>query len=105
LPEYRQEFEDEDDFMNYMFENGVLEIAGIDQEGNFLVKANLDRAKEVSPAFYNSLVEDQDKDLLELFDKGLIDIEYDENLNVSVRLSELGKAVMMVEDTDLEKDQ
>lgn len=46
-----------------------------------------------SPSLYAAMMSDIDETLIELFKEGLIDIQYDEDLNVLVSLSEDGKRI------------
>jgi hypothetical protein len=74
--------DDTDKLMQHYLEIGALEVVGIEDDGQFLFKLGPD-AKELAPELYESWMEDVDKDLLSLYEKGLIGVEYDENLNPS----------------------
>jgi len=83
--------EDYDEVMAEMLDQGILEVAGIDEEdGQFLLQLG-PNAQELAPELYEAWVGDIDEDLMSLYQKGLIDIEYDEELNVSFGLTEKGK--------------
>lgn len=94
MTEYRTEFKDSEDFMQYMFDQDVLSIHGIDESGEFLIQTDLNRAKEVCPPFFEALMEDQDKDLIEMYEAGLINIEYNDDLEVMIGLTEKGIETM-----------
>jgi hypothetical protein len=46
------------------------------------------------PELYKEIMEDIDSTMLDLFEKGLVDIEYDENLQAMFKVSEKAKEVL-----------
>ena len=46
------------------------------------------------PALYEEVQNDIDSDLMHLYENGYVDIEYDENLNVKFKPTELTKDLM-----------
>jgi len=54
----------------------------------------MDMLKEVLPDLYDTIMEDLDNTMLELYEKGLAEVEYDEQLNAHFKISEEGKQVL-----------
>jgi len=83
-----------DSFMLELIENGALEPHGVDADGEIIYQFNMKILKQVSPQMYNSVMDDLDKDLMQLYELGLVDISYDENLNATFSASEKGREYM-----------
>lgn len=79
--------------MEHYVEIGAIAINGINDDGSFIYVVT-DEAKEIAPELWEVHHEMIDEALLDLFDKGLIEIEYDENLNVGMKMSAEGKELM-----------
>lgn len=97
--------EDFNELMKYLEEVGaVVRMSESEDSDNPLYKFNLDILREHVPDMYDLLMEELDNELLELYKKGLVDIEYDENLNAQFSISEKGKIFaetgIMPEDED-----
>jgi hypothetical protein len=71
---------------------GVIEVVGIEEDGEFIFKIT-DLAKEIAPELWEVHVEEVDKIFMELFDMGLVNITYNENLEAEFELTEEGKSV------------
>jgi hypothetical protein len=89
---------DNDEFENYfayLLDQGVYVPAGIDEDGEAQYKFVPEVAKVVSPELYWLEMNEVDKTLLDLIDKGLVqmDIKPDEdgNLDAIYSLTEAGK--------------
>lgn len=78
----------------FLEECGALVWVGMDQNGERLFQFNLDILKEELPEMYESIMEDLDAEMLHLFQAGLIEVEYDENLNSFFNITEAGKKVL-----------
>lgn len=78
----------------YLEEQGAVVWDGMDESGEALFKFNLERLKDVMPELYDDIINDIDKDLMKLYEQGLVDLEYDEELNAKFKLSEKGEEVM-----------
>lgn len=85
--------EDYDKLMEHYIEIGAITVNGINHDGSFIYVVT-EAAKEIAPELWEVHHEMIDEALLELFDKGLIDIEYDEDLNVNMKVSDDGKKMM-----------
>lgn len=81
---------EEEDYMQYYIDIGAIEMIGVDPNGEFLFSIT-DKAKEVAPELWENHSQHVNETLLDLFDKGLVEIEYDEDLNVNFKISEEGK--------------
>lgn len=84
---------EEEDYMQHYIDIGAIEIIGVDPSGEFLLSIT-DKAKDVAPELWETHIEYIDKTLLDLFDKNLLEIEYDEELNVNFKISEKGKQLI-----------
>lgn len=76
---------DEEDMIGYLEEEGAIIWEGMDEQGEALFKFNLPRLKEVMPELYDDVMADIDADLMKLYEEGLVELEYDENLNALFR--------------------
>ena len=75
-----------DEILEYYIEIGAIEIAGVDKEGEILFSIT-EKAKEIAPELWESHQTHVDNTLVELYKKGLIEVEYDENLEAKIKLS------------------
>jgi hypothetical protein len=78
--------------LDHLIEIGAIEIVGVDESGEFILGIT-ELAKEVAPDLWEAHVAHVDETLLELYDKGLMQVDYDENLEASFSLSEEGMRV------------
>jgi hypothetical protein len=81
-----------DDKLAYYIEVGVVEIAGVEDSGEFIFKIT-DKAAELAPELWDAHKEHVDDILLDLFEKGLLSVSYNEDLEAIIELSEEGKQV------------
>jgi hypothetical protein len=56
-------------------------------------RVNLNVMEEVFPEFFKIHMEEVDETILSLYEKGLVDVEYDENLVARFSLTEKGEQV------------
>jgi len=84
-------FENDDDFFQYLLEKGAMEPYGINEAGEPLYKFNIEVLQEVMPEAAEVLKEEIDNDLMHLYEMGLVDISYNENLEATFSISEKGK--------------
>jgi hypothetical protein len=80
--------------MQHLIEEGAAFVDGIDEEGEAIYKFDMEVLEEVMPELHQAMVDDMDSILLNLFQKGLIDVSYDEDLNALMAISEEGKAIL-----------
>jgi hypothetical protein len=82
-----------DRLMEHYVDIGAISVNGIDKEGNFIYLVT-DAAEILAPGLWEAHHAMVDEALLNLFDQGLIDVEYDEELNAKMRISDDAKKVM-----------
>ena len=83
---------EEDDKMSYYLEIGAIELAGMDEDGEFIFQIT-EKAKLVAPELWDAHQEHIDESLIKLYESGLINVSYDENLEAIIEISEEGKRV------------
>lgn len=74
------EFEDDDEFVEYLIEMCILEEEGFNEDGEVLYKYNFEKMKELMPELYAEIMEGVNEKMMELFELGLVTVEYDEDL-------------------------
>jgi hypothetical protein len=84
-----------DNYFEELIELGaVIDTGALDLQGNPIYKFDLKVLQEVRPDMYEVMIDELDKDLIELYRKGLIDIDYDDNLQATFQINEAGKHYM-----------
>jgi len=86
------EEEDFDRDIAYYIEIGAVDIAGVDEYGEIIYQIT-EAAKELAPALWQSHKDYIDRTLLELYEKDLISVEYNENLEATITLTEEAKKI------------
>lgn len=84
----------EDKIIGWLEDEGALTIEGIDEDGELVLKMIPEKMKEVFPELYESLSEEINEALLELYDAGYIDISYNEELKPVFSINESGKKIL-----------
>ena len=64
----------------------------MDESGEMIYSIS-ENAKELAPELWQSHLDYVDKSLLELYEAGLVEIEYDENLQATIHISPEGKKI------------
>jgi len=82
-----------DQMMEHYVEIGAVTVNGIDMSGNFIYVIT-DKAKELAPDLWEVHHEMIDDALIGLFEQGLIEVEYDEDLNANMKISDAAREVM-----------
>jgi hypothetical protein len=82
-----------DQMMEHYVEIGAVTVNGIDMSGNFIYVIT-DKAKELAPDLWEVHHEMIDEALIGLFEQGLIEVEYDEDLNANMKISDAAREVM-----------
>lgn len=79
----------DDEYIGYLVERGALIVSGME---NDLVVYNMvpDVMKEVDPELYKVMISEVNEALLGLYEAGLVNVEYDENLNALFTVTEEG---------------
>ena len=73
----------------HYIEIGAVSVEGVDKDGEIMY-AITESAKEIAPELWEAHVQFVDETLLNLYEKGLIEVEYDENLDAYIHMSEKG---------------
>jgi len=92
-----EQFEDFDDFDNeaytekleYYMEIGAIELEGVDENGEIIYSIT-ELAQELAPELWESHEEYISKSMIDLYERGLVEIEYDENLEATFKISPEG---------------
>jgi hypothetical protein len=80
---------DEDMKLEYYIEIGAIELVGMDENGEIIYEIT-EAAEHLAPELWQSHIDYVDSQLLDLYEKGLLSVEYDENLEASISLTEDG---------------
>lgn len=81
--------ESEDEKLARYIQMGVVSIEGIDEYGEIIFSIS-EEAKDLAPELWEAHVEYIDQSLIELYEAGLVEVEYDENLEAIIRISPEG---------------
>lgn len=83
--------EDKEDDMKlaYYLEIGVVTAEGVDQNGEIIFAIH-DSAKELAPELWQAHIDYVDSAMIRLYEEGLMEVEYDENLEATMKLSPEG---------------
>jgi len=84
-------FENDDEFFQHLLDVGAMEPYGLNKNGEPLYRFNFKILSEIFPDIFEQVQEEIDKDLANLYEMGLIDISYNENLEATFSVSEKGK--------------
>jgi hypothetical protein len=79
-----------DDKLEYYMSIGAVELAGVDSTGEFIYKVT-DKAVDLAPELWAAHEEYVDQSLMDLYEKGLVNVSYDEDLVATLELTEEGK--------------
>jgi hypothetical protein len=81
--------------IEYLVSQGAAEWDGMDEYGERMFKFNMPVLQEIMPDLYKEIMADVDNTMLGLFEQGLVDVEYDENLQAMFKVSEKAKEMLM----------
>jgi hypothetical protein len=76
--------------LRHYIEIGAIREAGIDQDGEIIFEIDEDHTKELAPELWEAHMEYIDNSFLELYKEGLVEVEYDEDLNAIMHLTKEG---------------
>lgn len=79
--------------IDYYIEIGAIEIAGVDESGEILFKIT-EKTKEIAPELWSAHSDFVNNMLVDLLEKDLISVEYNENLEASISISEEGEYLL-----------
>jgi predicted transcriptional regulator len=80
------------EMLDYYIQLGAIEVAGISEDGEFIFGIT-ELAREVAPDLWEAHANHVDQSMMQLYEMGLVNITYDENLNATFELTEEGKKV------------
>lgn len=80
------------DNLNYYIEIGAVELTGIDEEGEFMFRITK-KAKDVAPLLWKAHQQNVDEMLMDLYEKGLLSVSYNEDLEATFELTDEGIAL------------
>ena len=86
-----EEREEEMQLEHYL-EIGAISLAGMDENGE-IICAIEDKAKEIAPELWEAHIRYVDESLMKLYEKGLLQVEYDENLEAMLHISPEGQKI------------
>ncbi len=78
--------------LQHYIEIGAIEISGVDEYGEIIFKIT-DEAEELAPELWQSHKDYIDQTLIDLYEKDLISVEYNENLEATITLTEEAKKI------------
>jgi hypothetical protein len=84
------DFEDENAFVDYLIEIGILEEEGFDENGEVTYVYNFEKMKDLMPDLYNEIMDGLNENLMVLFEHELIKVEYDEELRAHISPTDEG---------------
>ena len=87
-----EEYDDTDEKLSYYIEIGAISVEGVDENGE-IIFAISENAKELAPELWQSHIDYVDRSMLELYEAGLVEVEYDENLEATLHLTPEGHKI------------
>ena len=103
--QYDPSNEDHKEIMDYLVSEGAAILDGVDDEGEPIYRFDMELLEEVMPELHQVLIEDMDNILIDLYQKDLIEVSFDENLNAKIAISEEGKIALMQAGFDLDNSE
>jgi hypothetical protein len=87
-----EEDQQDADRLAYYMEIGAVTLEGMDESGE-LIYAISEDAETLAPELWRSHTEYVNRSLIELYEEGLVEVEYDENLEATLHLSPEGHRI------------
>jgi len=100
--EYDPTNEEHQELMNYLVSEGAATLDGIADDGEPIYKFDMEILEEVMPELHQAMLDDMDQVLLDLYQKGLIEVSYDEDLNAQIAVSEEGRNALIQAGFDMD---
>jgi hypothetical protein len=82
--------DDEDAFVDYLIEIGILEEDGFDEDGEVTYVYNFPLMKSLMPEMYDEIMQGVNDGLMNLFEHGYVKVDYDEDLTAHFSATEEG---------------
>jgi hypothetical protein len=76
--------------IQYYIEIGAIRLAGYNEEGEAVFELNESITKDLAPELWDAHMEYVDYNLVELYKDGLMEVEYDENLEATMHFTKEG---------------
>ena len=92
--EYDKFEDDSEEFIAMLEGQGVLGWVGMAEDGDRLMSFDMEKLKDIHPELHEVIMEDINSSVVDLYDKGLVEVEYDEDLNATFTISDEGKEVL-----------
>ena len=90
----------DDEILAHYIEIGAITFEGLDENNEYVYSIS-ETAKEIAPDLWAAHIEYIDNTLIDLYSKGLLEVEYDENLEATFRISgegiEIAKEVGIID--------
>ena len=87
-----EEDQHDSDRLAYYIEIGAVSLEGVDESGELIYSISED-AETLAPELWQSHTEYVDRSLIELYEQGLVEVEYDENLEATFHISPEGQKI------------
>ena len=81
---------DEDMQLQYYMEIGAITLEGVDESGEMILAIH-EKAKDGAPELWEAHIRYVDDSLMKLYEAGLMEVEYDENLQATLHVSPEGQ--------------
>ena len=76
--------------LQHYLDIGAVTIEGVDENGEIIFAIH-EKAKEIAPELWEAHIRHVDESLLKLYEKGLMEVEYNEDLEAILHLSPEGQ--------------
>jgi len=86
--------EETEEIIQFLVDQNAAEWTGMDEYGERMFKFNMDVLQKVMPGLHSQIMADIDNTMLDLFQKGLVEVEYDENLEAMFHLSDQAREIL-----------
>ena len=87
-----EEDQQDADRLSYYLEIGAVSLEGMDENGEMIYSISED-AETLAPELWQSHTEYVDRSLMELYEQGLVEVEYDEDLQAILHISPEGQKI------------
>lgn len=85
-----EEDQEDENKLEYYLSIGAVSLEGMDENGEMIYSISED-AETLAPELFRSHTEYVDRSLMELYEQGLVEVEYDENLEAILHISPEGQ--------------
>lgn len=85
-----EEDREDENKLEYYLSIGAVSLEGMDENGDMIYSISED-AETLAPELFRSHTEYVDRSLMELYEQGLVEVEYDENLEAILHISPEGQ--------------